>query len=420
VIPDKKSAFLKDKSQSMGRNLNTLKSDLAFKLSRLDAVRRIVNPARYLLDLAIVKVLGVDDTSTPGFNQPIRVALVSDGLVPTSEEQLVPFSSHRFELRDRLKLVSMHLLLKDVLRSPKFILRPFDIVVLKLSFRTNPFDALSIVRAIRGAIDAGRIIYFDGDDDLCVQWPQILPYVDLYVKKHLLRDRSQYLNRFIGKSNLTDFVHRRYDYSFAQDPISTETTPVPPEQLPKLNVGYNLAMDRNIFRLYGERQSRATDEARDTDVVFRGSVPKDWIYYLRKDIEPALKRLEKSYRVIFPTRRVSIDEYYREMRTSKICISPFGYGEICWRDFEAILCGCLLVKPDMGHVETNPDIFLPHQTYLPVKWDFSDLEEKCSFYLEHEIERQRIVDQAYHVLDNFYGGGGIIKAFRHLLQSAPH
>jgi len=27
---------------------------------------------------------------------------------------------------------------------------------------------------------------------------------------------------------------------------------------------------------------------------------------------------------------------------SKICISPFGYGEICWRDFEAIIFGCLL------------------------------------------------------------------------------
>ena len=42
------------------------------------------------------------------------------------------------------------------------------------------------------------------------------------------------------------------------------------------------------------------------------------------------------------------------MRHSRICISPFGYGEICWRDFEAILCGCLVVKPDMSHVETNP------------------------------------------------------------------
>jgi hypothetical protein len=176
-------------------------------------------------------------------------------------------------------------------------------------------------------------------------------------------------------------------------------------------------MDRNILKLYGESQSGANTGRRDNDVVFRGSVPKDWTYYLRKDIEPALRRLEKSFKVILPTSRVPRDEYYREMRTSKIYISPFGYGEICWRDFEAILCGCLLVKPDMRHVETNPDIFISNQTYVPVRWDFSDLEEKCSFYLEHGGERQRIVDRAYGVLDNFYRGEGVIEAFDSLLQS---
>jgi hypothetical protein len=403
----------------MRRNFNSLTLEPARKLNRFDTVRRVAGPLRYLWDLAAVGCADVGDAAAYGRREPIRVALISDRRVSTSEEQFSPFSSHRLELRERLKLVSVHLLLKDVLRFPKLILKPFDIVILKLSFRTGPADAVHIVRVIRGAFNAGCIIYFDGDDDLCVQWPEILPYVDLYVKKHLFRDRAQYRGRFIGKSNLTDFVHRKYDYSFAQDSVATETWPVQEGQLIKLKIGYNVATDRNILNLYRESRSSAIAGDRENDVVFRGSVPKDWIYYLRKDIEPTLRRLEKSFKVIFPTERVPKDEYFRELRTSKICISPFGYGEICWRDFEAILCGCLLVKPDMSHVETNPDIFLSHQTYVPLKWDFSDLEEQCSFYLEHEGERQRIADQAFMVLDNFYRREGVIKALDSLLQSVP-
>ena len=142
------------------------------------------------------------------------------------------------------------------------------------------------------------------------------------------------------------------------------------------------------------------------------------MYYLRKDIGPALERLGKYYHVITPFSRVPIEEYYLELQSSKICISPFGYGEICWRDFEAVLCGCLLVKPDVGHVETSPDLFKPYQTYVPVRWDFSDLEKKCSYYLEHDVERQRIVNQAVEVLHSFYKGDDIMKAAVKFMQQA--
>jgi hypothetical protein len=85
---------------------------------------------------------------------------------------------------------------------------------------------------------------------------------------------------------------------------------------------------------------------------------------------------------------------------SKICVSPFGYGEICWRDFEAVCLGCLLIKPDMGHVRTAPDLFIPGVTYAPVRWDFSDLEEVCSHYLENEKERVQIAQRARETLLN--------------------
>ena len=41
-------------------------------------------------------------------------------------------------------------------------------------------------------------------------------------------------------------------------------------------------------------------------------------------------------------------------RESKLCFSPFGYGEVCWRDFEAMSTGAVLVKPDMSHLQARP------------------------------------------------------------------
>ena len=74
-------------------------------------------------------------------------------------------------------------------------------------------------------------------------------------------------------------------------------------------------------------------------------------------------------------KKISRLEYYREMMNAKLVFSPFGWGEVCFRDYEAAALGCVLIKPCMSHVVTRPDIFEPGKTYLPVRWDLSDLED---------------------------------------------
>jgi hypothetical protein len=362
--------------------------------SKVKLNQRVINPARYVLDTVRWAINGSPQ-------QRVRVVLVSDDEVYTSEEQFAPFSIYRSELR-QLGVISVHLLLQDVLCTPKFALSSFDIIIVKMSFREHELRAVRAIQTIRRAAPGKRIIYFDGDDDLCVQWPSILPFVDSYVKKHLFRDRSQYSRIFVGKSNLTDFVHREYGYSFSSDQITTQSSAIPDEMHGKLWLGSNLALDRKIVALYNKHRLRLEWESRQNDVIFRGSVPKDWIFYLRKDIGPALKRLGRLYEVLTPEGRVSSETYYREMLSSKICVSPYGYGEICWRDFEAVLCGCLLIKPNMAHVETWPDIFKENETYVSVRWDYRDLDEKCVYYLTHNNERERIVNAAFDALDKFY------------------
>ena len=71
--------------------------------------------------------------------------------------------------------------------------------------------------------------------------------------------------------------------------------------------------------------------------------------------------------------RVSRWDYYKQMRDSQVVISPFGWGEINNRDFEAFTAGCILVKPSVDHLETFPNWFIKGETYVPYKWDMSDM-----------------------------------------------
>lgn len=391
-------------------------------LQKRKFIHRVINPGRFALELAQIRFSDRLSVGTARAGS-IRMALISDRESYTSEEQFSPFSFYRSELRSKTGLISARLLLKDVLRAPKLILSRFDIIAIKLYYRTPASEALEAIGTIRTTAPQMRIIYFDGDDDLNIQWPALLREVDKYVKKHVFRDRENYLRSFVGKSNLHDYVHRRYGHAFTENDygyyngkgvLIRESGQVPKDQIAKIAPGFNLALDQPIMRLYAAAKRRP-DIEKDTDVVFRGNVPNDWTRYLRDGVEPILKRLSSSYRVITPKSRVSRDKYYREMATTKICVSPFGYGEICWRDFEAVLSRCLLIKPDMSHVETRPNIFIPYETYVPVKWDFSDLEEKCTFYLENHDHRTRIVEQAFKVLDDFYQSKEFVRSIHELI-----
>jgi hypothetical protein len=100
--------------------------------------------------------------------------------------------------------------------------------------------------------------------------------------------------------------------------------------------------------------------------------------------------------------RVSYARYIDELRNSKLCLSPFGYGEICWRDFEAMATGALLMKPDVSHLRTANDLFRPYETYVPLRWDLSDLEEKVAHYVRNDSERATIARNAYDHLTGLY------------------
>ena len=90
--------------------------------------------------------------------------------------------------------------------------------------------------------------------------------------------------------------------------------------------------------------------------------------------------------------RVSQQEYYNKMFSSKIIMAPLGYGEMAPRDVESAMFGSVLVKPDLSYIDTKPFIFEDNETYIAVKYDWSNLEEKIDYVLDNYNEvRQKLV-----------------------------
>ena len=78
--------------------------------------------------------------------------------------------------------------------------------------------------------------------------------------------------------------------------------------------------------------------------------------------------------------------YFNEMRSSLASIVPFGYGEITLKDFESFLNGCILIKPDMSHMETWPNFYIANETFIPFSWNLNNLRN-CIESVESNYEK---------------------------------
>ncbi|MFD3191572.1 glycosyltransferase [Sedimentitalea sp. HM32M-2] len=324
-----------------------------------------------------------------------HVLLVSDGIAYTSEQQFAPLLRHRRQIASQTGIVFSFMNAEDAWKLTPAQLQKTHAVGLKLAFSTPAAEAAALASHVFGGAKKAGIptLFFDGDDDLSVLWPKVLAACDHYIKKHHFTDPQAYTAILTGKSNLTDYVHRISGRSFADDIIPVSGG-LGAADIEKIALGWNIALDDKITDLARDLPADSGIE-RDIDLLCRASVPEEfWTFPMRDAAVQAIRSLESQYRINAPTDRVPPAEYYREMLRSRLCVSPFGFGEICWRDFEAMLCGCLLVKPDMSHVTTLPDLFVPHETYVPVSWDYSDFSAACAPYLADEGARRRVAETA--------------------------
>ena len=75
-----------------------------------------------------------------------------------------------------------------------------------------------------------------------------------------------------------------------------------------------------------------------------------------------------------------------QTHNSKICLSPFGMGEIGERDYESMMLGTIILKPSCERVDSYPNMMIEDETYVSCNHDWSDLEEKIDYIKKKLIE----------------------------------
>jgi hypothetical protein len=186
-----------------------------------------------------------------------------------------------------------------------------------------------------------------------------------------------------GRRPFTDYYHRTMG---AEDAVPEWSRPISDAKLlKKLRLSWNSGLADYSFygparmALYGRIPlpgllrfpqsftAPSNKRAQEISCRFGFGYPKASVAFQRKLIRERLHGR-------FDTSKVSRRVYFHELARSKVVVSPFGYGEITLKDFEVMLTGGLLLKPDMSHMETWPDLFRSGETMLTHAWDFSDFD----------------------------------------------
>ena len=219
------------------------------------------------------------------------------------------------------------------------------------------------------------------------------PHIRYYLKKSLFARREEHLTVWKGETNIEAYLAE----TFGRDAAPVDMG-VPASILPKLMLSPNFFTAPRFFRPF---LASATPPGGDRpwDIHARLGVAGG----IREDLRKlALERLaEAPGRHLATGDHVPLDTFMAEMRASKLCLSPFGFGEICWRDVEAILAGAVMIKPDMDHLDTLPDLYERDVTYLPVRWDYADLAEVVTRALGDAALRERIARAAWERIHHY-------------------
>ena len=77
-----------------------------------------------------------------------------------------------------------------------------------------------------------------------------------------------------------------------------------------------------------------------------------------------------------------------------MALSPFGQGEVCYRDFEIPEFGVAMIKPNMDIVNTEPNPYIANETYISVELDWKNLNETVIKMLDNPNILSYIIDNS--------------------------
>lgn len=265
------------------------------------------------------------------------------------------------------------------------------------------------------------VVYFDSSDSTGSRDFDLIPIVDVFLKKQLLKDKSKYLINN-GDKSVRCWINV-YD-----EAMKASYQPCTSDNLHKIGLGWNIGLVdyRNFGKLIKYIGCFTNNihyapflvspkNMRNIDTSFRGATNKDTVYsWQRNTIISKLNDFKKSNSKlnIVLGGKISRAKYLRELGNSKITLSPFGWGEICYRDFESFLSGSILMKPSVEHIETYPSYFINNKTYLAIDWSLEKLEDQLLFVLDNYSKYIDIANEGQeHFIKLSNDGDGFVNHF---------
>lgn len=239
------------------------------------------------------------------------------------------------------------------------------------------------------------------------------PNFDFYFKKSLFTDVTQFTGPTYGHTNLTEYYGKLYGL---HDDVTDWQVPI--SALDTLRLSPNFLTDASLTTTFLKNSEAPATDVRDIDLHARlgGTKEKNWYGEMRRQAEHRVDNM-RDLKTVTGT-GISRALFLEEMQRAKICFSPFGFGELCWRDIEAIAFGAVLLKPDMSHLRTEPDLYRDGETYVACRWDFADVEDKIRELLADAPRRAQITHTAYRTARDYLVNAGPVQTWAPLFQHA--
>lgn len=252
------------------------------------------------------------------------------------------------------------------------------------------------------------VIWFDTSDSSGTPQLEVLTRVHTYLKSYTLIDPLQYASPYHLDRYWADRFAEMQGIHPVRNPISTPA----PSALAGIQVGWSYGggyfgaaapILRQVTNLSGIVFSTSLKNSGSKEVDASMRVCADYSNPLVSQHRRVF--IEAAQRSRISSTPLSRRAYMMEMQRAKCVISPFGWGEVCLRDFEAITAKAALLKPDMNHLRTWPNVYVPFETYVPLRWDASDLRDKLDWVLSG-MRWQRIASNALDVLHAGFDDAG--------------
>ena len=255
-----------------------------------------------------------------------------------------------------------------------------------------------------------KVIYFDDSAAVSHILYFILPYVDSYWVRGLLNDKSEYEKKLYGGRTFSNYYYEKYE---VKDERFNFSPNFKYKNTKKIKIAWNIGIgcfptSENTFlnRNYFIFRKLCCILSFLSLNFFLKKIISSYITNMKKELK---KELTQSFNNSLISARFSYEgytnsvgfnrklalrkifqnnkfikgklpswQYIKECSKVMAILSPFGWGEICYRDFEAILSKSLLVKPDMNHLDTWPNIY-HDEYYFKLDWDFNNIRNLESF-----------------------------------------